>query len=249
MIKRNKSRKPKNKSRKSKNKSRKPKKAKGPSHFISVQSFSRRLTNTSRRRKENRRKKARVLKNKRKNLKIKIKKQIKAIQAIQAKLIKEKDKYPAIDDDKIEIGTMMVSKLNIPIDIILEILKQSKELEEEDKKNKKIILDKITKTEKLLFKFNENDDEKNMLNSLLPDISSLNNIDEIINKLETIEKSLQSIDIDLKEINKEIDNIKNILDKLYNLLDSFLLDEHQDEELFQQILSKYEEQEYQQNFD
>lgn len=247
MIKRNKSQKLKNKSRKPKNKSRKPKKAKGSSHFISVKRFTRRLRKKSRRIKENRIKKARVFKNKKK-IQEKIKKikekEIQEIQEIQAaiKAELEKEKYSAINNAKIRIGTMLVSKLNIPIDIILEILKQSKELEEEDKKNKKIRSDKIAKIEKFLIKINEDEEEQFILNDLLPDISSLSNIDEIIEKLETLKVKLESSYNDLIEIDNEIDNIKKILDKLYNLLDSFLLDEHPNEEIIQQILTKLEQE-------
>mgnify|MGYP001588108283 CR=1 FL=1 len=250
MIKRNKSRKPKNKVTKPKNKSRKPKKAKGSSHFISVKSFTRRLREKSKRMKEIRIKKARVFKNKKK-IQEKIKKiKKKEIQEIQAaiKAELEKEKYPAIDDDNIAIGTMLVSKFNAPIDIILEILKQSKELEEEDKKNKKIRSDKIDKIKNFLIKINEDEEEKFILNDLLPDISSLSNINEIIKKLENLKENLQSTHIDyLIKIDNDIDNIENILDKLYVLLDSFLLDEHPNEETIQQILTSLEE--YQQNYD
>ena len=248
MIKRNKSRKPKNKVTKPKNKSRKPKKAKGSSHFISVKSFTRRLREKSKRRKEIRIKKARVFKNKKK-IQEKIKKiKKKEIQEIQAaiKAELEKEKYPAIDDDNIAIGTMLVSKFNAPIDIILEILKQSRELEEEDKK-KKIRSYKIDKIKNFLIKINEDEEEKFILNDLLPDISSLSNINEIIKKLEKLKENLQSTHIDLIKIDNDIHNIENILDKLYELLDSFLLDEHPNEETIQQILTSLEE--YGQNYD
>jgi len=222
MIKRNKSQKLKNKSRKPKNKSRKPKKAKGSSHFISVKRFTRRLRKKSRRIKENRIKKA---------------KKKKEIQAIKDELKKTKKSYPSIDDNEIKIGTMLVTKFNAPIDIILKILKESKKLEEEDKQ---IRLNKINELNVLLDDLKE--ENEILLSDLLENLSLPSNIDTMITKLKELKTKLNNNEIDFTNVDDEIKEIEKILDELSNLLDSFLLDEHPNEEIIQQILTKLEQE-------
>ena len=130
---------------------------------------------------------------------------------------------------------MLVTKFNASIDIILKILEQSKELEEEDKKNTQEKL-RIDRLKDLLDKLKE--ENKVLLNDLLEELPLPSNIDTMISRLEDLKIDGK---IDFTDIDNKINQIENILDELYKLLDSFLLDEHPQQEYFETLLAKIEE--------